>query len=256
MGELTLFEKEFGLMENEEGKIVVSSRIIAEKYEKDHADVLKKISGFIKEIPDLERDGSFSLSSYQVETGNGTTREYKEYIMDRQGFSMLVNKFTGLKALHFTYRYTKAFEEMSKELKHRREQNEEVIHALSEKDEKIIRLKLLKSYFGKRKTVRTFKYCTFVEFNGLLEMFNEYVEKLPAKEKQREYSRFINGITQNRNSLSPNDRLFMPKVTTYSHYIQEFTEKKSKSENKSYGKRLGHKEKELEKYKQLLDVAE
>ena len=39
-----------------------------------------------------------------------------EYLMDRQGFSILVNKFTGKKALRFTYEYSIAFEKLAQQL--------------------------------------------------------------------------------------------------------------------------------------------
>lgn len=92
-------------------KVVVSSRKVAEIYEKQHKDVLKKIRSFILEAPEL--DGrNFTLVDYEDSKG-----EYRpEYIMDRQGFSIIVNKFTGSKALKFTIKYTDAFEEMSKKL--------------------------------------------------------------------------------------------------------------------------------------------
>lgn len=93
------------------GNILASSRDVAKNYKKDHADVLKKIRGFIEIVPELN-EGSFSLVDYIDEKGE----KRPEYQMDRQGFSILVNKFTGEEALKFTVKYTKAFEEMSKEL--------------------------------------------------------------------------------------------------------------------------------------------
>ncbi|MBU3216676.1 Rha family transcriptional regulator [Clostridium estertheticum] len=50
------------------------------------------------------------MAKYLDEQG----KERPMYIMDRQGFAMLVNKFTGDEATIFTYKYTKAFEESGK----------------------------------------------------------------------------------------------------------------------------------------------
>jgi len=108
MNELGLFTRD--------NKILVSSRKVAEVYGKDHADVLKKIRGYITEIPELEHDGNFTFMFYNLDIGNGATRKSEEYLMDRQGFSILVNKFTGKKALHFTYNYSIAFENMAQQL--------------------------------------------------------------------------------------------------------------------------------------------
>lgn len=55
--------------------------------------------------------------------------------MDRQGFSILVNKFTGTEALKFTYKYTKAFEEMSGEIERLKSENKDLYNiAISDED--------------------------------------------------------------------------------------------------------------------------
>ena len=235
---LTAFEQEFGLTVDENGKVVTNSLKIADYYSKEHKDVLKKIRGFIELIPELG-EGNFSLSSYT----NEQNKSQPMYKIDRSGFAMLVNKFTGDDATIFTYKYTKAFEEMAEELEHRREQSVEVLNALNEKDVKLQRKKTLDSYFGKRKTVTTFKYCSYEEFANMLSLFDEYLFTIKDSEIKRiEYNRVVDGLTQNRNSVSPNDKMYMPKTSIYSYYIQEFTKKKGSSENKSYGQRLRHKD--------------
>ena len=178
--DLTMFEKEFGLMVNEEGKVVVGSRIVALKYGKDHSDVLKKIRKYIEAIPELA-EGNFTLGSYLDE--NKQSRP--EYLMDRQGFSILVNKFTGDDALIFTYKYTKAFEDMIEELEHRRQVSLDTVRALNEKDEKLQRKKLLDSYFGKRKTVKTFRFCSYDEFNDTLTLFENFLISIKESEFKR-----------------------------------------------------------------------
>lgn len=80
-------------------------------YGKRHDSVLRSIDNFIKIIPELT-EHNFVVSKYVDKSGKSN----KEYLMDRQGFSILVNKFTGSKALKFTYKYTLAFEQMAKEL--------------------------------------------------------------------------------------------------------------------------------------------
>lgn len=235
---LTAFEQEFGLTVDENGKVVTNSLKIADYYSKEHKDVLKKIRGFIELIPELG-EGNFSLSSYT----NEQNKSQPMYKIDRSGFAMLVNKFTGDDATIFTYKYTKAFEEMAEELEHRREQSVEVLNALNEKDVKLQRKKTLDSYFGKRKTVTTFKYCSYEEFSNMLSLFDEYLFTIKDSEIKRiEYNRVVDGLTQNRNSVNPNDKMYMPKTSIYSYYIQEFTKKKGSSENKSYGQRLRHKD--------------
>ncbi|MBU3186673.1 Rha family transcriptional regulator [Clostridium estertheticum] len=236
--ELTTFEQEFGLTVNEEGNVITNSIKVSEYYKKDHADVLKKIRKFIELIPELA-DGNFTLGSYL----DINSQSRPMFTMDRQGFSMLVNKFTGDEATIFTYKYTKAFEEMAEELEYRREQNIGALKSLTEKEEKQQRKLMLESYFGKRKTVKTFKYCTYEEFNNLVLLFEEYTGQIrDAENKRIEYDRFIDGLTQNRNKINPVDKMYMPKTTTYSYFIHEYVRRKSSSENKSYGQTIRYKD--------------
>jgi len=247
--ELMVFEEEFGLTVNEEGNVITNSLKVAEYYGKDHADVLKKIRKFIDLIPELGQ-GNFS-ETYFIDKWN---RKQPMFSIERQGFSMLVNKFTGDDATIFTYKYTKAFELMAEELEHRREQSLDTIKALNEKDEKIQRKKMLDSYFGKRKTATTFKFCSYEEFANILVLFEEYLLQIrDADIKRIEYDRFIYGLTQNINSISVNDKMFMLKTTTYGYYIQDFTKKKSSSENKTYGQTIRHKNGIIDKQIQIIN---
>lgn len=94
----------------QDSKVVVSSRKVAENYGKEHKNVLRDIRGIIETVPATELN--FEPSEYTDLTG----RRLPEYIMDRQGFSMLVMGFTGDKARKFTYQYTQAFEKMAAQL--------------------------------------------------------------------------------------------------------------------------------------------
>lgn len=118
--EIQQINEEFGLTYSD-GKVTTTSLKVAEIYEKDHADVLKKIRKFLELIPELGL-GNFSDSSYI----NEQNKEQPMFNMDRQGFSMLVNKFTGDKATIFTYKYTKAFERLVELVEMLSEENEEL----------------------------------------------------------------------------------------------------------------------------------
>ena len=246
--DLTFFEKEFGLTVNEEGKVVTNSLKIADYYKKEHRNVMAKIREYIDLIPELGLL-NFKQSSY-INTQN---KEQPMFLIDRAGFSMLVNKFTGDEATLFTYKYTKAFEDMTEELEHRRQVSLDTVKALNEKDEKLQRKKLLESYFGKRKTVSTFKICSYDEFPNLVKLFEEYILQIrDADIKRIEYNRFINGLTKNRNNISPSDRMYMPKTSTYSYYIQEFFNRKSSSENKSYGQKIRYKDEIIKEQQDMI----
>lgn len=92
------------------GKVKTDSRKVAEVYEKEHRNVIKKIEAILAVVPEVQ------LNFEQIFYNDVYGREQPMYEMDRQGFSILVNKFTGDKALKFTYMYTKAFEEMTEHI--------------------------------------------------------------------------------------------------------------------------------------------
>lgn len=110
-------------------QVVVSSRVIAERFEKRHADVLAKLegkqrSGRNDEAGLLEQlrgtgnpvDPYFICSSF-VDSANGET--YREYLCTRDGFVLLVMGFTGDKALAWKLKYIEAFNQMEAALRER-----------------------------------------------------------------------------------------------------------------------------------------
>ncbi len=96
---------------NKQEVTVVSSLDVAETFEKRHADVLRDIErlGCSKEF----RERNFAFSKYKVEGNNKT---YHEYIMTRDGFTLLVMGYTGEKAIKFKEAYIKQFNAMEKML--------------------------------------------------------------------------------------------------------------------------------------------
>ena len=94
---------------SEEGA-VVSSRSVAENFGKKHFHVLKSIENIIIENSILT--SMFHESSYTA----GTGKAYKEYFMNRDGFSLLVMGFTGKKALEWKIKYIDAFNQMEEQL--------------------------------------------------------------------------------------------------------------------------------------------
>ena len=104
---------------NKEEVLVVSSRDIADDFEKEHKNVMQSIQNLMAENSAVKT--MFFESTYTTERG----REYPEYLMTRDGFSLLVMGFTGQKALDWKLKYIRAFNEMEKELKRLYEQRKQ-----------------------------------------------------------------------------------------------------------------------------------
>ena len=101
------------LVRVENNQIVVSSRDIAKNFTKAHGDVLKSIDSLVRENS-LTKDMFFEASrEYRGQN-------FRYYIMNRDGFSLLVMGFTGKKALDWKLRYIEAFNQMESQLKNQR----------------------------------------------------------------------------------------------------------------------------------------
>ena len=98
------------LVKIKNNQVVVSSRQVAEKFGKQHKDVLENIREIIKAE-------NSALTFYQENTYKaGTGKSYPEYLMNRDGFTLLAMGFTGKDALHWKMKYIAAFNEMEAKL--------------------------------------------------------------------------------------------------------------------------------------------
>ena len=108
---------EFMLVEitqrNNEEVLTASSRQVADKFEKEHRHVLESIDKMKEQLSTAEFSALFMEGKYVASNG----KKNKEYLMTRDGFSLLVMGFTGEKVLRWKLDYIKAFNEMEKELK-------------------------------------------------------------------------------------------------------------------------------------------
>lgn len=101
-------------IKNKEGQLVVSSRQIARDFGKEHRVVLKAIDDLINEMGVAQNyAGLFIPNEYTHEQNKQT---YREYLITRDGFSLLVMGFTGNKALEWKLKYIEAFNKMEETL--------------------------------------------------------------------------------------------------------------------------------------------
>ncbi|MDZ7831649.1 MAG: Rha family transcriptional regulator [Desulfobacterales bacterium] len=100
----------------ENGQPVTTSKIIADKFEKEHKDVLKIIKNL--ECSRKFSQRNFAPASY-LDHQNKARPMYK---LTRDGFVFLVTGFTGAKAARVKEAYIAAFNEMERRLTERPEQ--------------------------------------------------------------------------------------------------------------------------------------
>lgn len=87
---------------------VCSSLDVAEKFNRNHKNVLQSIENLIPNIPAEKSARYFKKSSYKDSKGESRPM----YLMNRDGFSLLVMGFNGKKALAWKIQYIDAFNNM------------------------------------------------------------------------------------------------------------------------------------------------
>lgn len=102
------------VFKGENGQAVTNSLLVAEKFGKEHKHVLDAIRELIKGCAENSADPLFAETIYENQQ-NGQT--YPLFIMNRDGFSLLVMGFTGKKALKFKLDFISAFNRMEEELR-------------------------------------------------------------------------------------------------------------------------------------------
>lgn len=107
---IQIFKSDESLVKVENNQIVTDSRSVAEHFGKRHDNVMVTIGGILK---NKETQQMFCKTTYVNKQNNQT---YPMYLMNRDGFSLLVMGFTGAKALEWKLKYIQAFNEMEKEL--------------------------------------------------------------------------------------------------------------------------------------------
>lgn len=84
------------ILSTQNGEPVASSRQIAENFEKRHDHVMRDIDTFKKDVP------NFGEMFFEAEAPDSYGRPQRTYLMNRDGFSLLVMGFTGKAALENT----------------------------------------------------------------------------------------------------------------------------------------------------------
>ncbi|WAX07479.1 hypothetical protein BF766P1_00043 [Bacteroides phage BF766P1] len=102
------------VFKGESNKVLTNSLLVAEKFGKDHKNVVRDIRSIIGGMLKIEHTQLFVESVY-VHPQNG--QEYPMFIMNRDGFTLLAMGFTGEKALQFKLEYINAFNKMEEAIK-------------------------------------------------------------------------------------------------------------------------------------------
>ena len=127
------------LVQVDNEQVVTESRKVAETFGRPHKDVLESIRGI------LVAENSAAKFFYET-TYENRGKQYPMYLMNRDGFSLLVMGFTGAKAMQWKIKYIEAFNEMERQLKEQPKSQIDILvesaKALQRQERELARLRL------------------------------------------------------------------------------------------------------------------
>lgn len=97
------------------GQALADSRVVAEKFDKRHIEVMRKIDKLLGDVSQI-KGATFDTLKFTKKEDEYRGTKYDYYEMNREAFSLLVMSFTGKKALEWKLKFNKAFYEMEKSL--------------------------------------------------------------------------------------------------------------------------------------------
>ncbi len=134
------------------GQIVVSSRVVANDFNKRSADVLEKIDNLKVDLSSTDFSALFIESQYKASNG----KMNKEYLLTRDGFSLIVMGFTGGEALQWKLKYIEAFNKMEEIIKN----NIPQISKISKRQELILNIVDSKNQFEMASAIKELEEYT------------------------------------------------------------------------------------------------
>ena len=93
---------------------LTNSLLVAKSFGKEHKHVLDSIRKLIEGCAEISADPMFEETTY-VNEQNG--QAYPMYLMNRDGFTLLVMDFKGKRVMQFELEYIKAFNSMEEHIK-------------------------------------------------------------------------------------------------------------------------------------------
>ncbi len=98
------------IVSERKGVPITTSRKIAQVFQKEHKNVLRDIENILI-------DNEFSRLNFELSNYKSRGKEYPEYILTKNGFTLLVMGYTGKKAMKFKKAYICQFDAMEEYIK-------------------------------------------------------------------------------------------------------------------------------------------
>ena len=211
-------------LQTENGQVVVSSRYVAERFGKNHKEVLRAIENHISTLGGAQNCADLFIENQYQHPQN--KQWYKEYLLTRDGFGFAVMGFTGEEAATWKLAYIKAFNKMEQALREQvplLEYNQELqefdriakIIGLSKQDKLVVVLSIMKRHNAPTLGLEELTVCTPTKQIKNQQSVNDVIDYIcdhnPVGFSIKEY--YKNYLLHcAKNGLNPMDKVPLGKV--------------------------------------------
>lgn len=82
------------VFKGQNNQVLTNSLLVAEKFGKEHSDVLRAIDALVSKMAENQCEGYFAETSVDIPQPNGGVRDSQVVVMNRDGFTLLEIGFT------------------------------------------------------------------------------------------------------------------------------------------------------------------
>lgn len=224
----------------ENGKVYATSRQIAKDFGKEHKHVLNNVREIIKNLADENSATNYFIKSTYKNRG----KDYPEFKLTKDGFTLLAMGFTGAKALQFKIDYINKFNEMEQQLN-------EIKNVMKTKGEMSLE-DYNKIRFSIRRTKNTFADSSVDDIKQLVKEFIDYAINLDTKTRVVRCMSAIKGLQELHDKVAKESTLNIAECYKILQYIDEIKKIKHEAENRHRGQKIAHRNKRIKALEQAV----
>lgn len=191
-----------------------TSLLVAEKFNKNHKDVTRKIETLMSDI-EIGVKSRLSHIFKKSEYTDSLNRKKPMYYINRDGFTLLAMGFTGKEALEWKIKYIEAFNSMEEKLRNSspmlQDNRLELAHLISKLPDNKIRFitAMYPEYFSRESDPDSLEYISDINTSyqtwiDTLNITREWIGNFPTKDIYDNYLRFCH----NYNLMSMGKKIF------------------------------------------------
>lgn len=227
----------------ENGKVYATSRQVAKDFGKEHKHVLNNVREIIKNLADENSATNYFIKSTYKNRG----KDYPEFKLTKDGFTLLAMGFTGAKALQFKIDYINKFNEMEEKLK-------DIDNVMNTKGNMSLE-DYNKIRFSEKRTINTFTNSNVDDVKQLVKEFKDYVINLDTKTRVARCKSSIKGLQRLHDKVAKESTLNIAECYKILQYIDKIKKIKHEAENRNRGQKIGHRNRKINELTNELEKA-